>query len=115
MSNAFGMGIIPAQVGAAMQQTAPNDLHQDPLPLRSDPPRDHTPRPIDPQVEHSDTSTRLALGEALNRTAGARQGEYQEPKSPLAIYQMKRAGLSDAEIAILLKTSDSGPRSYNNG
>jgi hypothetical protein len=100
MSGGFGMGIVPAQVGAALQAPT-SDYHQDPLPLRSDPPREHVPRPIDPNVEHSDTATRLALGEAMTRMEGARIGENQRPKSPLAIEQMKRAGLSDAEIAIL--------------
>jgi hypothetical protein len=106
MPNGFGMGVVPSQVGAALQSPPPSDFHQDPFPLRSDPPRDHTPRPVDPQVEHSDTATRLALGEAMTRAQGARRGEYQQPKSPLALFQMKRAGLSDAEIAILLRSGE---------
>lgn len=97
------MGVVPAQaVGQAMAQAPPGDLHQDPLPLRSDPPRTYTPRPVDPNVEHSATATNLALGEAIQRIQnGERTGEYQQPKSPLALMQMKRAGLSDAEILIL--------------
>lgn len=98
------MAVVPQQVGQAMQ--APSDFHRDPLPLRSDPPRDHTPRAIDPNIEHSDTATRLALGEAMTRQEGARRGEYQQPKSPLALFQMKRAGLSDVEIALLLKSGE---------
>jgi len=84
------------------QAPPPSDLHQDPLPLRSDPPRTYTPRPVDPNVEHSSTATNLALAEAIQRIQnGERTGEYQQPKSPLALMQMKRAGLSDAEILIL--------------
>lgn len=105
MPNGFGFGATPTQVGAAMQQ-APSDLHQDPVPLRSDPPRTYTPREIDPNIEHSDTATKAALGEAMQRMEGARRGEYQVPKSPLAMYQMKRAGLSDVEIALLLKSGE---------
>lgn len=103
------MGLTsPQQIGAAMQQQQPaTDLHQDPLPLRTDPPRFATaPRPIDTNLEHSDTATKLALGEALTRMEGARHGEYQEPKSPLALFQLKKAGLSDTEIAILLKSGE---------
>ena len=99
------MGVAPAQVGQMMAQAPPSDMHTDPLPLRSDPPREHTPRPVDPNVEHSDTATKLALGEAMTRMQGARKGEYQLPTSPLAIDQMKRAGLSDAELAILLRAN----------
>jgi hypothetical protein len=128
MANGFGMGIAPQAVGAALQSQAPSDYHQDPLPLRSDPPREHTPRPIDPNVEHSDTATRLALGEAIQRMDGARKGEYQQPKSALAIDQLKRAGMSDAEIVILTHASPapaardatsgiipSGPNGYRTG
>lgn len=106
MANGFGMGVTPQAVGQALQQAPPSDLHQDPLPLRSDPPRTYTPRDVDTNLEHSDTATRLALGEAMTRMEGARRGEYQVPKSPLAMYQMKRAGLSDTEIAILLKSGE---------
>lgn len=106
MPNGFGMGVVPAQVGAALQQAPPADYHQDPLPVRSDPPREHTPRPVDEQFEHSDVATRLALGEAMSRAEGARRGEYQQPKSPLALFQMKRAGLSDTEIAILVRSGE---------
>lgn len=108
MANGFGMGVTPQAVGAALQ-APPSDLHADPLPLRSDPPREHTPRPVDPNVEHSDTATKLALGEAIQRMSGARQGEYQQPKSALAIEQLKRAGLSDAEIVILTHSSPVAP------
>ena len=102
MAGGFGMGVAPQAVGQAMSQAPPSDLHQDPLPLRSDPPRTYTPRPVDPQVEHSSTATNLAIAEALQRIQnGERTGEYQQPKSPLALMQMKRAGLSDAEIMIL--------------
>ena len=99
------MGVTPPAVGQALQQAPPSDLHQDPLPVRSDPPREHVPRPVDEQLEHSDTATKLALGEALQRLQGARTGEYQQPKSPLAIYQLERAGLSKAEIAILTNST----------
>ena len=112
MSGGFGIGVIPQQVGAAMQQAPPTDLHTDPLPLRSDPPRTYTPRPVDTNVEHSSTATNLALAEALQRIQnGERTGEYQQPKSPLALMQMKRAGLSDAEILILQhSTGQPAPR-----
>jgi len=112
LPNAFGMGVVPQQVGQAMSQAPPSDLHQDPLPLRSDPPRTYTPRPVDTNVEHSSTATNLALAEALQRIQnGERTGEYQQPKSPLALMQMKRAGLSDAEIMILQhSTGQPAPR-----
>jgi hypothetical protein len=107
MANGFGMGITPAAVGAALQAPPPSDFHQDPLPLSSDQPRYATvPRPIDPNVEHSDTATRTALGEAMQRMEGARRGEYQRQKTPLAMAQMKIAGLSDVEIALLLRSGE---------
>ena len=104
MAGGFGFGLpsSPQAVGAVMQQAPPIDLHTDPLPLRSDPPRTYTPRPVDTNVEHSDTATRLALAEAIQRIQnGERTGEYQKPKTPLALMQLKQAGLSEAEIAIL--------------
>lgn len=129
MANGFGMAVVPQQVGAALQQAPSTDLHQDPLPVRSDPPRTYEPRPVDTNIEHSATSTQLALGEALQRMQGERTGEYQQPKSPLALLQLKRAGLSDTEIAILTQSTGapmaaqdatggivpSGPRGYHPG
>ena len=119
------MGVVPSQVGAALEQPS-QEFHQDPLPVRSDPPRESVPRPVDENVEHSATATQLAIGEALQRLDGARTGEYQQPKSPLAIHQLKKAGLSDAEIAILTRSTGApqdatanivpaGPRGYRPG
>jgi len=56
---------------------------------------------FDPETEHSATSTRVALSEAVGRAMGVRQPENPRIRSPLQRIQLAKLGLPPAEIQLL--------------
>ena len=56
---------------------------------------------FNPETEHSATSTRLALSEAVGRAMGVRQPENPRIRSPLQRMQLTKLGLPPSEIQML--------------
>ena len=56
---------------------------------------------FDPATEHSATSTRTALAEAVGRAMGVRQPENPRIRSPMQRIQLTKLGLPPAEIQML--------------
>lgn len=101
MANGFGMGEVnPQAIGSLLAQGVASSPSPSPQPAGA-----YMPDPMTTMQEHSPTATAIALSEAMTRMGnGVRRGEYQHPSTSIRLEQLKRAGLSPAEIQILLRS-----------
>lgn len=110
---------VGADVGAALQQRSMGGMMPGAAPMAGAPPAaapegGGAPAPMEPamigqgtvdgfnpETEHSATSTRVALAEAVGRAMGVRPPQNPRIRSPLQRIQLSKLGLPQSEIEML--------------